>query len=73
VGPLSRAGDWGSCQQDIGGVANRNKHVPWADIVSMRNVVVHHYFGVDMDQIWDAVTNDLPSLKTWAMQMLEDA
>jgi len=39
----------------------------------MRNVVVHHYFGVDMDQIWDAVTNDLPSLKTWAMQMLEDA
>ncbi|MDO8587754.1 MAG: DUF86 domain-containing protein [Armatimonadota bacterium] len=38
-------------------------HVPWPDIVAMRNVIVHHYFGVDLDQIWDAITNDLPALK----------
>ena len=51
---------------------NRYTHVPWPDIVSMRNVIVHHYFGVDLDQIWDAVVNDLPALKTWSTQMLED-
>lgn len=50
----------------------RYPHVPWPDIVAMRNVIVHHYFGVDLDQIWDAVTNDLPALKTWTTQMLED-
>ena len=36
---------------------------PWADIVSMRNVLVHQYFGIDMEQIWDTVTIDLPELK----------
>ncbi|MHB9126572.1 MAG: HepT-like ribonuclease domain-containing protein [Armatimonadota bacterium] len=46
--------------------------VPWQDIVAMRNVIVHHYFGVDLDQIWDAITNDLPALKAWTTQILED-
>ena len=51
---------------------HRYSHVPWPDIVAMRNVIVHHYFGVDLDQIWDAVTNDLPVLKAWTIEMLED-
>ena len=51
---------------------NRYSHVPWPDIVAMRNVIVHHYFGVDLDQIWDAVTNDLPALKAWTIEVLED-
>ncbi|MBI5115836.1 DUF86 domain-containing protein [Candidatus Poribacteria bacterium] len=48
----------------------RNKHpqIPWADVVSMRNVLVHEYFGIDVDEIWDTVTNDLPKLK----QQVED-
>jgi uncharacterized protein with HEPN domain len=45
-------------------------HVPWPDIIAMRNVIVHHYFGVDLDQIWDSITNDLPALKIWINQML---
>ncbi|OFX17705.1 MAG: nucleotidyltransferase [Armatimonadetes bacterium RBG_16_58_9] len=51
---------------------NRYRHVPWPDVVAMRNLIAHHYFGVDLDQIWDAVTNDLPTLKAWTTQMLED-
>lgn len=47
-------------------------HIPWPDIVSMRNVIVHHYFGVDLDQIWDTINDDLPTLKTWITQMLND-
>ncbi|MEA2045199.1 MAG: DUF86 domain-containing protein [Euryarchaeota archaeon] len=43
----------------------RNKHpdVSWLDIVGMRNVLVHQYFGIDLEQIWDTVRIDLPSLK----------
>ena len=50
----------------------RYPQVPWPDIVAMRNVIVHHYFGVDLDQVWDAVVNDLPALKGWITQMLEE-
>jgi uncharacterized protein with HEPN domain len=48
----------------------QHPHVPWADIVSMRNVIVHHYFGVDLDQVWDAVENDVPKLKNWITSIL---
>ncbi len=34
----------------------------WADIVGMRNRLVHVYFNIDFDIIWDTVKNDIPIL-----------
>ncbi|NJK28683.1 MAG: DUF86 domain-containing protein [Acaryochloris sp. SU_5_25] len=36
--------------------------IPWADIRGIRNVVIHEYFRVDLDIVWEAVHQDLPSL-----------
>ena len=36
--------------------------IPWAQIVATRNRLVHAYFDIDMDQVWKAVTEDLPTL-----------
>jgi uncharacterized protein with HEPN domain len=36
--------------------------LPWADIVAMRNRLIHAYFDVDLDRVWDTVTDDLPPL-----------
>ena len=36
--------------------------IPWADIRGMRNIVIHEYFRVDLEIIWEAVQQDLPSL-----------
>jgi uncharacterized protein with HEPN domain len=48
---------------------SRAPNVPWVQIVGMRNVLVHVYWGVDFDRLWKTVTEELPPL----LAMLEAA
>jgi len=43
-------------------VRQRHPAIPWRKIAAMRDIVIHHYFGLDKDAIWDAVKNRAPSL-----------
>jgi uncharacterized protein with HEPN domain len=36
--------------------------IPWAEIIGMRNHLVHSYFDIDLDRLWATVTHDLPPL-----------
>ena len=36
--------------------------VPWARVKSFRNLVVHNYFGVDAEEVWQLIQRDLPAL-----------
>ena len=45
--------------------------VPWPQIVAMRNVSIHEYFGVDLGEVWKTVERDLPTFKPAVERLLK--
>ena len=43
-------------------ITDKYLQVPWRQMRDMRNIVVHAYFGVNTEVLWDTVRNDLPPL-----------
>lgn len=37
--------------------------ISWEQIIAMRNILVHDYFGIDLESVWAVVERDLPELK----------
>lgn len=37
--------------------------VSWREMSDIRNKIIHHYFGIDYDIVWDTVKTDIPLLK----------
>ncbi len=46
--------------------------IPWRDIAGLRDIVVHQYFGLDLELIWDVVEKDIPDLKPRISKIQDD-
>ena len=53
--------------------AARFPDVPWDVIYGMRNRIVHDYFEVDLEVVWQTVQQDLPALRTQIVELLKHA
>ncbi|SRR6056297_33259 len=42
----------------------KNDHIPWQDVADMRNFLIHKYFGIDAEEVWRTIKNDIPDFKT---------
>jgi len=39
------------------------REIEWAEVVGLRNMLIHEYFGIDIRLVWQVIQNDLPKLK----------
>ena len=46
--------------------------LPWTAVIGFRNVLVHAYFTLDLDIIWETATRDLPELRAKVAAILAD-
>ncbi|MBO1049446.1 MAG: DUF86 domain-containing protein [Dolichospermum sp.] len=46
--------------------------IPWRQIIGMRNRMIHAYFDVDLDIVWQVITKDLPSLLIEVEKAIKD-
>ena len=49
-----------------------NPELPWQQIRGMRNMVIHEYFQLDLETVWETTLSDLPLLKSALQEILDN-
>lgn len=53
-------------------IRDKNPDISWSAIGRFRDFVVHHYFDIDMDKVWDILQFDIPDLKQQIEALLQE-
>jgi uncharacterized protein with HEPN domain len=52
------------------GLKSRQPQIPWPQVVAFRNILVHAYFGIDWDEVWQVARSRCPSLREQIAKIL---
>lgn len=51
-------------------IQRAHPHIPWRQMIALRNFLIHEYFGVDVSTIWQTAHNHLPTLKQELLSLI---
>ena len=51
-------------------ITDQRVNIPWSQIKALRNIIVHQYDEVDLNDLWNVIQKDLPILKKNVEEML---
>ena len=54
-------------------VKRQNPDLPWREMAGIRDILIHEYFGLNLQVIWKTLKEDFPKLKPVISTMLEQA
>ena len=54
-------------------IRKENPDIPWKDMAGMRDILIHDYFGVDLETVWKTVIEKIPEIKPLIKKLLEQS
>lgn len=51
-------------------IKSKHPEIEWKKIAGMRDILIHEYFGIDLEIIWDILRHKIPSLKNEIQKMV---
>jgi uncharacterized protein with HEPN domain len=52
-------------------IKERYPHVEWKEAIGFRNILIHDYFGVDVEAVWDTIQKNLPGFRKNIMNVVK--
>ncbi|MBU2565496.1 MAG: DUF86 domain-containing protein [Candidatus Thermoplasmatota archaeon] len=53
-------------------IKEKYPNISWKDMAGMRDKLIHGYFGVDLDAVWDTAKKDVPRLRNEIEKIMEE-
>jgi len=53
-------------------IQNKNPQIPWKEMAGMRDKLIHFYFGVDHNLVWNTIKKRIPKIKPFIENILKE-